>query len=72
MTWGFALDANVVRSSRGLWVDSADAYASNVDCTAFAADEIALGTPKPLAGPTRNAAAPFDPKTAIDTLPQDC
>jgi hypothetical protein len=72
MTWGFALDTAVAKSSRGLWVDAADAYASNVDCTAFASDEIALGSPKPLAGPTRNAAAPFDPKTSIDTLPQDC
>jgi hypothetical protein len=70
LVWHFLRPAEVAKSSRGLWLDRGESYASNVDCDQYRKGFIAPGKPK--AGPgTEDPDVIFDPEGSLD-LPTTC
>jgi hypothetical protein len=67
ITWAFLADADVEPNFRGMYLDSWEGYASNIDCDLLNKSLIALGKPRFVPGATPgddNAA--FDPNHSLD------
>lgn len=71
--WVFPVDADVEKSSRGMWINEATGYASNIDCDLLDQGLLALGKPRTVVGaqPTEDEDAVFDPNGSLD-LPTTC
>ncbi|MFE9690545.1 hypothetical protein [Micromonospora sp. NPDC005806] len=66
VVWSVPHPTEVARSGNGLWIETADVYGSNIDCTAFDKGLIGLGTPT-YGGPVDPAPdAVFDPDRTLD------
>src|SRR5262245_48811054 len=68
VTWVFPADNDVEKNSRGMWIDGAEAYASNIDCDLLDKSLLALGKPKvvPLGSGNQDDDAAFDPNGSLD------
>jgi hypothetical protein len=68
VTWVFPADNDVEKNSRGMWIDGAQAYASNIDCDLLDKSLLALGKPKvvPIGSGNQDDDAAFDPNGSLD------
>ncbi len=66
--WMFPVDSDVEKSSRGMWIDSAQGYASNIDCMQLELDQLSLN--RSLSNSGGGSAADdesaFDPNRSLD------
>ena len=72
--WLIPVDADVEKSSRGLWINQAEGFASNIDCQLLDKSLLALGKPQIIAGGGGNQDddAVFDPNAALDQFKSTC
>jgi hypothetical protein len=71
--WVIPVEADVEKSSRGLWINSAESFASNIDCVLLDKSLLALGKPQVIpGGGNQDEDAMFDPDAAIDKFKETC
>jgi hypothetical protein len=71
--WVIPVEADVEKSSRGLWINSAESFASNIDCDLLDKSLLALGKPQYIpGGDTQDDDAMFNPDAAIDKFKETC
>ena len=64
--WMFPASADVENSSRGMWIDAAEGYASNIDCDQLKKSLLALGKPEAvLPGSGEDEDTMFDPDRSL-------
>ncbi|HEX6873162.1 MAG TPA: hypothetical protein VF163_18850, partial [Micromonosporaceae bacterium] len=64
--WVFPVDADVEKSSRGMWINEAQGYASNIDCDLLDQSLLALGKPTFVPGAGDDPDTAFDPDRSLD------
>jgi hypothetical protein len=65
--WAFPVEADVEKSSRGMWINEAQGYASNIDCALLDQSLLALGKPRLVpGGSAEDDNAAFDPNRSLD------
>ncbi len=65
--WVFPVNADVENSSRGMWINEAESYASNIDCELLKKSLLALGKPQLIpGGSNEDENAMFDPNRSLD------
>jgi hypothetical protein len=71
--WVIPVDADVEKSSRGLWINSAESFASNIDCALLDKSLLALGKPQFIpGGGNQDESAIFDPDAALNQFKETC
>jgi hypothetical protein len=72
--WVIPAEADVVKSSRGLWIQNAESFGSNIDCVLADKSLLALGKPMPVlgGGTDENEKAIFDPNASLDQFKTTC
>jgi hypothetical protein len=71
--WVIPVDADVEKSSRGLWINSAESFASNIDCELLDKSLLALGKPQFIpGGGNQDEEAIFDPDAALNQFKETC
>jgi hypothetical protein len=66
VTWQFPDVNDVSSTGRGLWIDHAQSYGSNIDCAQFNKGYLAPGTTQTASGPTEDPNAIYNPEHTID------
>jgi hypothetical protein len=65
--WVFPVEADVERSSRGMWINEASGYVSNIDCSQLDRSLLALGKPQLVpGGADEDPDAMFDPNRSLE------